>query len=709
MDVEQPDRSRPGTAAAPAHWPAKTRRLVDEIRQLCREWLSEPLKLCLADFDRALHEHAANARSHIEQQRYQATRQRLVQERRAFEQRFVDCIDQAMLELGAQSVAAKAQPARLTLSLLDPIEHEMTAALDQLVARSAARGGPLLVELGYRLAVLIGTPPLENEAMPLGPQAMARAFRDSSAALGLPAEHHLLLLQAVEGKLIQGLTPLHEVINDHLAAAGILPRLRPFPLPRSPRPPRRPRPLPTAAPPATEATDAPAKPSGLRELLTRQRGPRPVSDHARFASASELDAALAVLSGKRVDPDALRRASRLREALVDQLNAGQPLDAVPILPGPDADDTLELTARLFDILRRQLPPPATAHSLLDRVQLPMLRAALADESFFERREQPARHLLGQLIEAARDWLESADDGLIAPLEQLLERLDREAPTPALHTELAGELERQVAQLQRKAQVTERRHVEAMQGRERLEQARQRASELLAGLVAKAPPRAALRTLLEHAWSDVLALTLLRHGEQSETFARRLVITDQLLGRLPPGNLDALQAEVVAGLQQIGMHGDEATGVAQRLIGAGAVLQEGDASGLSGLATRLKQRHGPAESAEPAPATPAVPSAEALRLHQRLSRHAGDWFEFTQPDGTRARRKLAWYSPRAARGLFVTRQGQRAEEMSLADLAQAIATGKVREVPAVNESDLDRAWRALTDSLRQATPIPGARS
>src|SRR3569833_1504356 len=107
MDVEQPDRSRSSPGAPAAHWPAKTRRLVDEIRQLCREWLSGPLRLCLADFDRALHEHAANARSHLDQQRYQATRQRLVLERQAFEERFIDCIDRALLHLGTQAPAAK--------------------------------------------------------------------------------------------------------------------------------------------------------------------------------------------------------------------------------------------------------------------------------------------------------------------------------------------------------------------------------------------------------------------------------------------------------------------------------------------------------------------------------------------------------------------------------------------------------------------------
>jgi hypothetical protein len=411
--------------------------------------------------------------------------------------------------------------------------------------------------------------------------------------------------------------------------------------------------------------------------------------------------------GRHADAALLRNAQRLREALVDQLNTGQPIEAVPLHPGPDADDALELLARLFETLHRQLPSASCAQTLLDRVRLPMLAAAVGDDSFFDRTEQPARRLLDALLEAARDWIDGSEGGLV--LEPLLLRLDREPPTAALHAELRTELEGQLAPLQRKAQISERRHVEAMQGRERLEQARQRAAELLAGLLAKAPPRAALRTLLEHAWSDVLALTLLRHGEQSDTFARRLMITDQLLGRLPPGNLEVLQAEIAAGLEQIGMHGAEATQVAQRLIGAGAMLHDADAPGLTGLAMRLKQRRGPDEPGTAAQATPAVPSAEALRLHQRLSQHAGVWFEFGQAGGGRVRRKLAWYSPRAARGLFVTHQGQRAEEMSLAELSRAIGAGKVRELAAVTETDLDRALRLLADSLRQANPMPGARS
>ena len=82
---------------------------------------------------------------------------------------------------------------------------------------------------------------------------------------------------------------------------------------------------------------------------------------------------------------------------------------------------------------------------------------------------------------------------------------------------------------------------------------------------------------------------------------------------------------------------------------------------------------------------------------------GSWFEFVDPSsGQIARRKLAWYSPRSGRCLLVSRRGQRGEEMTLAQLAHEVASGRVCEVPVQSGSLLDRAWRSLTGSLRQST-------
>src|SRR5690606_24657935 len=138
-------------------------RLVDEIRGLCATWLHEPLRACLGDFDRRLHDKSDRTRSHVDQQRYLATRQTLLQGRQAFEERFVASIDRAFAQIGTLTTPSTAKKPVLTLSLLDAVEHELTAALDQLVARNEARNGPLLVELSYRLAVLVAAPPLEGE------------------------------------------------------------------------------------------------------------------------------------------------------------------------------------------------------------------------------------------------------------------------------------------------------------------------------------------------------------------------------------------------------------------------------------------------------------------------------------------------------------------------------------------------------------------
>ncbi|WP_049621503.1 DUF1631 family protein [Frateuria defendens] len=724
-------------------WPPRARRLLDDVRTLSRRWLHEALRLGLVDFDRRLYEQAERARTHFDQQRFEVVRQRLLREQHGFDRHFVTHVEQAFERLDAPA-DAPASLAFQPLTLLDPLEHELTGALDQLVSRSEARAGRPLLELGYRLAVLIGAPPLEGEAMPVGPQAMAAAFLKAVRAMGLPGEHELLLLQSVEGQLLHSLAPLYEMLNEHLRSDGILPDLRVFAAPRAVRH------GPPAAEPRPEAVHSEpiAVLDSLRELLARQRvGHIEGLPTGRTATAGELQTALGALQrhlgqvGEQVSRE-LRSAQRLREELLRQLNADRPIGATRTRLTPEHDDTMELVSRLFEQLAGQLPQDGEAQALLGGLQLPVLRMAVADRQFFDQHEHPARQLLGKVTEIAQDWIDDAgseaDRGLRGKLETLVERTHREAPEATLYATLLAEAEQLLADLKRKAQLAERRHVEAMQGRERLEQARQRAAALMAERFARTPPQGLLRTLLERAWSDVLALTLLRHGEDSEIFGLRLTITDQLLGRLPTGDRGKLQSEVEAGLQQIGMHGEEAAQVAQRLL---AGREAAAAPSATQLAMRLKQHQRLGEQAgESATATPPAPAshtatagdattagsdasaappdvtdamAAPLRaLHERLrTLPFGSWFEFAEAAGRPAsRRKLAWYSPVSGNSLFVTRRGQRAEELSLAGLARALDEGRIRELPARGpDSLLDRAWHALTGSLRQAArPATGAR-
>jgi Protein of unknown function (DUF1631) len=772
MDVGQ-DRRRPLASHQPARlssgrWPARAQQLLETSFALCAEGLHEPLRRCLSEFERELFALAERTHRHTEQQDCFASRQRVLQDRTVLEQQFIAQLGAAFdnIDTAAEKSAGPAETkAWQSLELLDPVKQELTIALSQLGSRGEVRHSSALYELGYRVAVLVAAPPLEGEALPLGPQALAQAFHQAASALDLPLEHYLLLLQSFDHWLIQALAPVYDTINAQLQADGILPQLRSIPVPRhiGSRPQAA-----TTAEPATSPTSEPARHAGvagappgapievlesLRDLLAQRRADQGVTRGqaaGRAASPDELQAALGALQQHlaQVTDQAsreLRSAQRLREELLMQLNIDNPAGAPRTQLSDVQGDTVELVAMLFEQLGQQLQGSGSARALLGDLQVPMLRMAIADQGFFEKPEHPARKLLDTVTGAANDWLDGSDDEVNRPLaiklEQLVARASKEPPSTGLYTSLLADIEHHLALLSRKAQAAERRHVEAAQGRERLDLARRRAGELMAERFAQSPPRGLLRALLDRAWSDVLALTLLRHGEESAEFSAQLAITDRLLGRLPVGDRLQLQLEVETGLQQIGMHAEEAIQVAQRLLGLDNPDPSVELPSATDLAVRLKQHQrlgehagqeppaappsAPASApaatsafaASPAAAAPAapeskpasapssrtpVPSPRARRIEQHLRELPfGSWFEFVDPTtGQLVQRKLAWYSPMSGRCLLVSRRGQRGEEMNLMQLAQEIASGRVCEVPTQQESLLDRAWRSLTGNLRQ---------
>ena len=785
---DRPDRVEHG------QMPARARRLIGDICALCDQWVDPTLRHCLDRFDKRLYEQAESSRNHLEQQRCFDSRNLIQQQSAGFIQSFASRLREAFEQMGTSDDEQTSHQLTLqSLSLLDRNEQELTSALEKHAARIEAHNGPVLSELSYRLAVLVGAPPLEGKHLPPGPLSLAYILRDASEAMNLPLEHRLLLLQVFETSVGDAILRLYDGINEKLIADGILPQLRAFPAARPVHGPAH-----GAAPAATQTpatqTPTPAQPTEqrsepiavletLRDLLSRQRvtaaGPAPVYS-GRTATPDELQGALSALQQHMIQVTdntsrELRSAQRLHEELLLQLNSGVPAGAPRMQLSTEQGDTVELVAMLFEQLAQQLHHGPNARALLGNLELPLLRMAIADRDFFNQREHPARQVLGKLAETVNDWLDGpdgeTDPQLLGKLSHLIERTQQEPPTAGLYTSLLADIEHHLSQLSRKAQATERRHVEAMQGRERLEQARRRADELMRERFAVSSPRGLLRTLLERAWTDVLALNLLRHGEHSDGFRQQLRITDQLLGQFPVTDTVLLRHEVETGLQQIGMNADESEQVAQRLIGPEptahvtpsiATLEDVPSNTTSQTTSEIapeSEKPVPSEPAAPiiVPAKPRPSTASAmadppsatdlalrLKQRQRLGEHRGQeapvatnaavvpplglrearihnrlrqlpfgsWFEFIDPVTNEAtQRKLAWFSPVSGNSLFVTRRGQRSDMMNLQELARAIANGRVRELPPQQENLLDRAWHSLTASLLRPSPssLPELRS
>ena len=476
--------------------------------------------------------------------------------------------------------------------------------------------------------------------------------------------------------------------------------------------------------------------TALSEQLQARRRSQGLMPTARTADAFEpgsrdLQSALGVLQvrspptimlgGKVVQ----RTIAQLRQDLLNQLRHATPAGQTPRLNDEDAD-TIDLVGLLYEQLLLVTRANGRTQSMLTRLQVPMLRVALRDKRFFFSAEHPARRLLNSIVDTGTHWLDDggeSDHVLIDRMQRAIERINSEFDTDLrVFDQVNEELLTHVGSLARKADVAERRLVEACRGREKLAMARDTAARAITIRLATNKPSRLLRTLLEQAWTDVLALTVLRQGEKSDTYRKQLAVADQLIavGGAMQTMLDKPLAatwreEIENGLGQVGYHEDEIQAVVNRLFAPEQATDDDSAISQTDLAMRLKSKMRLGETAmEELPVRIAAPSRplsgeEAQTLEQLRALPYGTWFEMTGA-AEAGRLKLSWFSPLTGRCMLINQRGVRVDERGLDQLARDVVAGRARLAPPERGSLVDNSLQAMLSALAAfaapASPEPG---
>lgn len=462
---------------------------------------------------------------------------------------------------------------------------------------------------------------------------------------------------------------------------------------------------------ATPAAASAATTAGTATLppLPANAGTAPVPTASLLEALGELQAqppAHSTLGGLR----GRRHMRDVQTALLQALRATHGAQAT--LAAQQAD-TFDLLGLLYGEIEREVRPDAPAAALLERLQVPLVRAALQDPAFFARSRHPARELLNAVAESGATWLgeEDSDPTLLLKLNQAVDRVVEEYEGDEVVFEQAHQdIQAQQRSLAHKAEIAERRHVEAARGKERLELAKQTANATLEALCSARQPPGFVQTLLQQAWSDVLVLTLLRQGEDSETWRERIALAERIaeVTCRSEGASDAALAErVCQALLQVGYHQQEAEAIARRLSTPGGT----DATtSRTELSVRLKARSRLGDQGEDGerPTMPPRNEAEQAAYARLRTLAFGTWFEFVvNQQGDLKRQRLSWYSPITDRALFVNQRGQKVAEHTLDGLSRLLAQGQVRIVSEDRARLIDRAWQAAVRALRTLAGAPAA--
>ena len=646
-----------------------------------------------------------------------------------FHGRFMALLEQRFAGIDRPAAAPENDPRTdADLSLVDLHEFDETMALDDLSTRTELHAGNAIFDLCHRYAVLVAAPPLDNDALPSGPHALAAVLGEAATGFGLQREHRLLFYRLCDRRLFAAAETFYTRLNDHLKSSGILPDLRSY-LPRRAASAARPAAADAqAAPgaanesgpmaPAINFTAPAAPPMGeLHALLdARRRALNPdaeaaAAQSAQFASMPELQEALSALQALPSRNATPQPGARLSGDLMAQLRRASHGNAVQLQP--EHRDALDLVGLLYDQLLTETRSEGIAQQLLASLQVPLLRIALSDSNFFTVRNHPARRLLNLVLETANLWLDRSDEKFDNALNQRLQRSvkrvveDNTGDMGVIEKE-ADDLDTHLKLISRRAEIAERRQVEAAQGRDRLQDARAAAAKAIDARLSKRKTSPLVRALLENAWTDALTLTLLREGEHSEAYRRRLAAVDQLLDAPPERDNTKLAADFNHGLTQVGLQATEADQITRYAL---ELPQQSPAAGSTPAPTqtelliRLKSRHKPGEAeagpAQPGPRKLPLTSSERRALETLKTLPFGSWLEFTlNQQGQKAARKLAWYTPSSGRCLVVNARGTASPERTLEQIARMMARGQVRVLPNQDGGMIDRAWNALLAGLRK---------
>src|SRR5690606_22425421 len=124
------------------------------------------------------------------------------------------------------------------------------------------------------------------------------------------------------------------------------------------------------------------------------------------------------------------------------------------------EDVINLVSMLFEFILDDRTLPDSLKALIGRLQIPLLKVAVLDKSFFSRGSHPARRLLNEIATAAMGWGdqdEAQRDSLYQKIEQVVARLLNDfVDDPGIFSELLADFLAFTGDERRRSELLEQR-------------------------------------------------------------------------------------------------------------------------------------------------------------------------------------------------------------------------------------------------------------
>lgn len=751
--------------------------ILHSVRQTARRTLSGLLSTLFNNADDVLFEMADRSRNDADQHMYfDSMREIRVQRKRItteFGQRLYASFDVLYEPQRAEDEDESDFDAAVdSMSLVKNDDLEIAVAVAGIVSKVTSQFSLPVMQLTRRIDSLCPGRTVTERMNPLGPHQLGAAFVGATDCIDIDIRVRIVLLKLFERFVMEHLGQAYEDANRLLAEAGVLPDLR-----NLMRREASTQTHPSAKAPAAAGNHSPRQssqtgPGGhggstsgshsrsgggysgipgipdassndndftvLQQLLAAQ------PNHGGGYGGSGYSASSAIGGGQYSGPigpiittpelmsvlSAVQSAASIEPIDIDHVPTTIDLRQLVLARAPDVtgapagsmgrtdEDTVNLVGMLFDYILNDRNLAIPMKALIGRLQIPMLKVAILDKTFFNRTSHPARQLLNELSSAGIGWSGSAElkrDALYNKIESVVLRvLNNFSDDPEIFGTLVTELRNFVQQDHHRVQIVEQRVKEVEAGRAKTISAKQTVERLVnqkaSGL--RLPPM--IGHFISDTWSRVLVYLCVRHGDEGTEWTDAVQTLDDLLWSVQP--LDALSDieerdrarpllldRVEQGMEMLGLSGSEIeellTGLRNHLddiSGSDRAFLEDDRPHTEAPELPVMEEIVLIGPGEVEPVDQSEPEPEMVREINRLTE--GVWVEVTHEDGQKMRCKLAAIVQPGSKYIFVNRRGMKVAERSRMALAVEL---KRKSITILDESQVfDRALEAVIGNLRQ---------
>jgi len=460
------------------------------------------------------------------------------------------------------------------LTLVELEDLEDTIAIDNMISKARPHFEDELFAVTERLKVVLHLTEIDQDLNPLDPKAICDSFHKAAEVIESEIQVKLIFYKLFDKYVMNNLGGFYHELNSLFIDKGVLPEFQASkermnqvssfmanrirnsandtttgeqPLPGSESAPvtgthpdegnllpmLRQVITPTSSDPATPDTAIPGTGQQEEESVEARKPASvvPIAKNLEFMSAlSNLqNHGLQSQPLESIDPEDARAETHRQLLDFNRLNADQ--------ASPAENQVIDIVSMIFDFFFDDDNLPAPIKVLIGRLQIPILKVAFLDESFFNHKKHPARKLLDSIAHASLGWGEDLkqEKVLIDRIEQVVNSLVNEFEQDIAVFEKALEDIRQfLADENEKAQVADELLKQQELEREQLEtEARDAASRLIRKLTSDRELSFEITQFLDSIWNPVLFHIFITMGESSNHWKNIRRISSTFIWTLIP--------------------------------------------------------------------------------------------------------------------------------------------------------------------------------